>query len=58
MFSDSGKPLNIQTGYEAGRVSDFNDPTPEVVHSKKDKQGRKSKQHRPKTSTNRARASS
>lgn len=59
IYSDSGKQVNIQTGNEANIVSDFNDdPTVEVVNSKKDKQGRKSKQHRPKTSTNRARASS
>lgn len=50
--------MNINTGGGAHEVTDFNEPTVEVVHSKKDKQGRKSKQNRPKTSNTRARASS
>lgn len=59
MFSDPGsKQINIHTGDDMNRVSDFNEPTVEVLKSNKEKQGRKSKQSRPKTSNNRARASS
>ena len=57
IFSDPGaKQVNIHTGDDMNRVSDFNEPTVEVIQSK-DK-GRKSKQSRPKTSNNRGRANS
>lgn len=56
IFNEPGsKQVNIHTGDDMNRVSDFNEPTVEVLKSNNAK---KSKQHRPKTSNNKGRSSS